>query len=190
MQFKAKILDEKGMQRSLTRLAHEIIEKNKGVDRVVLVGILSRGEPIARAIADQIEAIEGVRVPVGSLDITLYRDDLTSLSADAVVSSTHIDFDIKDQIVVLVDDVIYTGRTVRAALDAVMDCGRPMAIQLAVLVDRGHRELPIRADYVGKNVPTSKREIVSVKVMEIDGENVVEIYSQVEGGGDSDGVED
>lgn len=180
MQFKAKILDEKGMQRSLTRLAHEIIEKNKGVDHVVLVGILSRGEPIARAIADQIEAIEGVRVPVGSIDITLYRDDLTTKSADAVVSSSHIHFDIKDQIVVLVDDVIYTGRTVRAALDAVMDHGRPMAIQLAVLVDRGHRELPIRADYVGKNVPTSKREIVSVKVAEIDGENVVEIYSQDE----------
>lgn len=180
MQFKAKILDEKGMQRSLTRLAHEIIEKNKGVDHLVLVGILSRGEPIAQAIADQIEAIEGIRVPVGSLDITLYRDDLSTVAPEAIVSSSHIDFDIKDQIVVLVDDVIYTGRTVRAALDAVMDHGRPLAIQLAVLVDRGHRELPIRADYVGKNVPTSKREIVSVKVESIDGENVVEIYSQDE----------
>jgi pyrimidine operon attenuation protein/uracil phosphoribosyltransferase len=177
MHFKAKILDEKGIQRSLTRLAHEIIEKNKGVDDVVLIGILSRGEPIAKAISDQIEIIEGHRVCVGSIDITLYRDDLTQVAHDAIHSGTHIDFDVKDKIVVLVDDVIYTGRTVRAALDAVMDHGRPKAIQLAVLVDRGHRELPIRADYVGKNVPTSKKEIVNVKVQSVDGENAVEIYS-------------
>ncbi len=180
MLFKAKILDEKGMQRSLTRLAHEIIEKNKGVESLVLIGILSRGEPIANEIADQIEAIEGVRVPVGSIDITLYRDDLSTVSGEAVVSASHIDFDIQDKTVVLVDDVIYTGRTARAALDAVMDHGRPKSIQLAVLVDRGHRELPIRADYVGKNVPTSKKEIVSVKVLSIDGENAVEIYSNGE----------
>lgn len=180
MVFKAKILDEKGMQRSLTRLAHEIIEKNKGVESLVLIGILSRGEPIANEIADQIEAIEGVRVPVGSIDITLYRDDLSKVSGEAVVSASHIDFDIQDKTVVLVDDVIYTGRTARAALDAVMDHGRPKSIQLAVLVDRGHRELPIRADYVGKNVPTSKKEIVSVKVLAIDGENAVEIYSNGE----------
>lgn len=178
MAFKAKILDEKGMSRSLTRLAHEIIERNKGVEDVVLVGILSRGKPIADAIAERIMQLEDFKVPVGSIDITLYRDDLTEINQEAIVSGTHIDFNIKDKVVVLVDDVIYTGRTVRAALDAMMDVGRPKSIQLAVLVDRGHRELPIRADYVGKNVPTSKKEIVNVKVLEIDGENSVEIYEQ------------
>jgi len=176
MKFKAKILDEKGIKRSMTRLAHEIIEKNKGVEDIVLIGILSRGVPIAYQIAENIEQIEDVKVPVGSIDITLYRDDLTEVSQDAIVSETDIDFDLKDKIVVLVDDVIYTGRTVRAALDAVIDHGRPKSIQLAVLVDRGHRELPIRADYVGKNVPTSKKENVHVKVKSIDGENCVEIY--------------
>lgn len=176
MDFKAQILDEKGIKRALTRLAHEIIEKNKGVDDVVLVGILSRGVPIAYEIADQIEKIEAVKVPVGSIDITLYRDDLSEVSEDAIVSETAIDVDLKDKTVVLVDDVIYTGRTVRAALDAVIDRGRPKSIQLAVLIDRGHRELPIRADYVGKNVPTSKKENIHVKVKSIDGENAVEIY--------------
>ncbi|MCK8058034.1 MULTISPECIES: bifunctional pyr operon transcriptional regulator/uracil phosphoribosyltransferase PyrR [unclassified Fusibacter] len=176
MDFKAQILDEKGIKRALTRLAHEIIEKNKGVDDVVLVGILSRGVPIAYEIADQIEKIEAVKVSVGSIDITLYRDDLSEVSEDAIVSETAIDVDLKDKTVVLVDDVIYTGRTVRAALDAVIDRGRPKSIQLAVLIDRGHRELPIRADYVGKNVPTSKKENIHVKVKSIDGENAVEIY--------------
>lgn len=178
MEFKAKILDEKAMMRTLTRLAHEILEKNRGIEDIVLVGIRSRGVPIARCIAHKIKQIECAEIAVGSIDITLYRDDLSQTHNDAKVVSTSIDFNIKDKVVVLVDDVIYTGRTARAALDAVMDIARPRAIQLAVLVDRGHRELPIRADYVGKNVPTSKREIVKVKITPIDSENVVEIYSE------------
>lgn len=172
---KAQIMDEKAIRRAITRISHEIIEKNKGIENVVLIGIKTRGVPVATRIANKIEAIEGQRVDAGEMDITLYRDDLSKKQIDPVVNSTKIDFDITDKTVILVDDVLYTGRTVRSALDALMDIGRPKAIQLAVLVDRGHRELPIRADYVGKNVPTSRNEIISVKLMECDKEDSVSI---------------
>lgn len=172
---KAQILDNEGIRRSLTRIAHEIIEHNKGVSNLVLVGIRRRGVPLAERLAKLIKEIEGHGVPVGILDITLYRDDLSTLAYQPLVRSTEIPFPISGKIVVLVDDVIYTGRTIRAALDALIDLGRPKAIQLAVLVDRGHRELPIRADYVGKNVPTSHKEEVSVRLHEIDGEERVVI---------------
>ena len=173
---KAQIMDEKAIGRAITRISHEIIEKNKGIENVVLIGIKTRGVPVATRIANKIEAIEGQRVDAGEMDITLYRDDLSKKQIDPVVNSTKIDFDITDKTVILVDDVLYTGRTVRSALDALMDIGRPKAIQLAVLVDRGHRELPIRADYVGKNIPTSKTEIVAVEINEIDGNDSVKIY--------------
>ncbi len=176
MDFKAKILDDKAIGRSITRLAHEIIEKNKGIEKVVLVGILSRGVPIANRIAEKIHEIEGKEVKVGELDITLYRDDLSKVGENPIVNGSHIEFDLTEKHVVLVDDVIFTGRTVRAALDAVMDFGRPKTIQLAVLVDRGHRELPIRADFVGKNVPTSTKEIIKVRIAEVDGIDEVCIY--------------
>ena len=172
---KAQIMDEKAIGRAITRISHEIIEKNKGIENVVLIGIKTRGVPVATRIANKIEAIEGQRVDAGEMDITLYRDDLSKKQIDPVVNSTKIDCDITDKTVILVDDVLYTGRTVRSALDALMDIGRPKAIQLAVLVDRGHRELPIRADYVGKNVPTSRNEIISVKLMECDKEDSVSI---------------
>ena len=172
---KAQIMDEKAIGRAITRISHEIIEKNKGIENVVLIGIKTRGVPVATRIANKIEAIEGQRVDAGEMDITLYRDDLSKKQIDPVVNSTKIDFDITDKTVILVDDVLYTGRTVRSALDALMDIGRPKAIQLAVLVDRGHRELPIRSDYVGKNVPTSRNEIISVKLMECDKEDSVSI---------------
>ncbi|WXR61683.1 bifunctional pyr operon transcriptional regulator/uracil phosphoribosyltransferase PyrR [Peptostreptococcaceae bacterium AGR-M142] len=172
---KAIILDDKSMQRSITRISHEIIEKNKGVKDVVLVGIKTRGVPLAKRIQDKIEKIEGKKIQVGELDITLYRDDLSKKEQDPVLNKTNIDFELDNKIVVLVDDVLYTGRTVRAAMDAVMDKGRPKCIQLAILVDRGHRELPIRADFVGKNVPTSKSEIINVKLKEIDEIDVVSI---------------
>ena len=172
---KAQIMDEKAIGIAITRISHEIIEKNKGIENVVLIGIKTRGVPVATRIANKIEAIEGQRVDAGEMDITLYRDDLSKKQIDPVVNSTKIDFDITDKTVILVDDVLYTGRTVRSALDALMDIGRPKAIQLAVLVDRGHRELPIRADYVGKNVPTSRNEIISVKLMECDKEDSVSI---------------
>ena len=172
---KAQIMDEKAIGRAITRISHEIIEKNKGIENVVLIGIKTRGVPVATRIANKIEAIEGQRVDAGEMDITLYRDDLSKKQIDPVVNSTKIDFDITDKTVILVDDVLYTGRTVRSALDALMDIGRPKAIQLAVLVDRGHRELPIRADYVGKNVPTSRNEIISVTLMECDKEDSVSI---------------
>lgn len=172
---KAQIMDEKAIGRAITRISHEIIEKNKGIENVVLIGIKTRGVPVATRIANKIEDIEGQRVDAGEMDITLYRDDLSKKQIDPVVNSTKIDFDITDKTVILVDDVLYTGRTVRSALDALMDIGRPKAIQLAVLVDRGHRELPIRADYVGKNVPTSRNEIISVKLMECDKEDSVSI---------------
>ncbi|RKD34346.1 bifunctional pyr operon transcriptional regulator/uracil phosphoribosyltransferase PyrR [Thermohalobacter berrensis] len=173
MKFKAKIMDEKAIIRATTRIAHEIIEKNKGVDDLVLVGIKTRGVPFAERLARKIEQIEGKKIPVLTLDITLYRDDLTEIDDKPVVSDSAIDYDITNKIVVLVDDVLYTGRTVRAALDALVDKGRPKRVQLAVLIDRGHRELPIRADFVGKNVPTSRKEIVSVKFEETDDINKV-----------------
>lgn len=172
---KAQLMDEKAIARAITRVSHEIIEKNKGIDDIVLVGIKTRGVPIANRISNKIEQIEGSNVNTGEVDITLYRDDLKQINIDPVLNGSNIDFDINDKIVILVDDVLYTGRTVRGALDAIMDIGRPKAIQLAVLVDRGHRELPIRADYVGKNVPTSKHEIISVKLSETDEEDSVTI---------------
>ncbi|HHW54181.1 MAG: bifunctional pyr operon transcriptional regulator/uracil phosphoribosyltransferase PyrR [bacterium] len=173
-------MDKTAMRRALTRIAHEILEKNKGTEDLLLVGIKTRGVPLARRLAAKIEEIEGVRVPIGSLDITLYRDDLEIDASTPVVSDTHLPVEVKDKIIVLVDDVLFTGRTVRAALDALIDHGRPRRIQLAVLVDRGHRELPIRADYVGKNVPTSRREIISVQVEEVDGEDQVLLQEQIE----------
>jgi len=174
---KAQILDKEGIRRSLTRIAHEIIERNKGTDNLTLVGIRRRGVPLAERLAERIKDIEGRLVPVGTLDITLYRDDLTTLAYQPLVRSTEILFSVSGKTVVLVDDVIFTGRTIRAALDALIDLGRPRVIQLAVLIDRGHRELPIRADYVGKNVPTSGKEEVSVRLAEIDGEERVLILT-------------
>lgn len=165
---KTVIMDAQAIRRALIRVAHEIIEKNKGITNLVLVGIRTRGVPLAECLANEIEKIEGLRLPVGILDITLYRDDLSTLSYQPIVHQTQIPVDINGKTVVLVDDVLFTGRTVRAALDAIIDIGRPKTIQLAVLVDRGHRELPIRADYVGKNVPTSSKEVVNVQLMEID----------------------
>ena len=172
---KAQIMDGAGINRALTRIAHEIIERNKGVQGVVLVGIQRRGVPLAFRLAEKIKEYEGVEIPVGILDITLYRDDLSTLAEHPVINSTDIPFDINRKIVVMVDDVLYTGRTARAAMDALIDLGRPTSIQLAVLIDRGHRELPIRADYVGKNLPTSRNEIVNVQVMEVDKVNKVTI---------------
>lgn len=156
------------MRRALKRISHQIIEHNHGAEKVVLLGIRRRGVPLARTLARNISDIEGIDVPVGELDITLYRDDLSEIHPDPVISESFVPFDINGMNVVLVDDVLYTGRTARAALDATSACGRAASIQLAVLIDRGHRELPIRADYVGKNVPTSKSELVAVKVPEID----------------------
>jgi len=176
---KARILDEDGIRRSLTRIAHEIIERNKGIDDLVLIGIRRRGVPLAERLSERIKTIEGCDAPVGILDITLYRDDLTTLDHQPLVRSTEIPFPVSDKKVVLVDDVIYTGRTIRAALDAIIDLGRPKVIQLAVLVDRGHRELPIRADYVGKNVPTSGKESVLVRLTEVDGVDSVLIYEPI-----------
>lgn len=173
MEEKVKIMDSAGISRTLLRISHEIIERNKGVEDLILVGIRRRGVPLAKRVAKNIAAIEGVEVSVGILDITLYRDDLSTLSSQPVVHKTEIPFDIKDKKIVLVDDVVFTGRTVRAALDALSDLGRARSIQLAVLIDRGHRELPIRADYVGKNVPTSRDEVVEVRVEEFDGEDSV-----------------
>lgn len=168
MNIKAIILDEKAIDRATTRIANEIIERNKGTKDIILVGIKTRGCPFAERLAKKIEGIEGDSISVLSLDISLYRDDLTEINEQPKLNN---DFkgDIKDKVIILVDDVIYTGRTVRAALDALMEKGRPSRIQLAVLIDRGHRELPIRADYVGKNVPTSKFENVKVQFKEIDG---------------------
>lgn len=174
------IMDSEAIRRALVRIAHEIIEKNKGVEDVVIVGIRTRGVPLAQRIAAEINAIENCEMTVGMLDITLYRDDLSSLGYNPVVHGTDINFDLSGKHVVLVDDVLYTGRTIRAALDAVIDMGRPKTIQLAVLVDRGHKELPIRADYVGKNVPTSQKETIEVVLNEIDGTDEVYIGERVD----------
>ncbi|CCQ96046.1 transcriptional attenuator and uracil phosphoribosyltransferase activity [[Clostridium] ultunense Esp] len=169
LETKAIILDEKAIQRATTRIANEIIERNKGIEDIILVGIKTRGVPFAERLARKIEEIEGEKIHVLTLDITLYRDDLTEIYREPVVKDVKLDYNINDKIIVLVDDVIFTGRTVRAALDALVDMGRPRKVQLAVLVDRGHRELPIRADYVGKNLPTSKSEVVNVYFNEVDG---------------------
>ncbi|WP_066194086.1 MULTISPECIES: bifunctional pyr operon transcriptional regulator/uracil phosphoribosyltransferase PyrR [Gracilibacillus] len=178
MNKKANVLDAAAMRRALTRIAHEILERNKGVDGLVLVGIKTRGVPIAKRLQKRIEEIEGVQVPIGELDITLYRDDLTHVSEEQEpqINQKNIIGQLTGKKVILVDDVLYTGRTVRAAMDAVMDQGRPSQIQLAVLVDRGHRELPIRADFVGKNIPTAHSEIITVALSEIDQHDNVHIY--------------
>ena len=171
------VMDADRMGRTLMRIAHEILERNRGVDELGLVGIRTRGVPIARRLAQAIAGINGHDVPTGSLDITLYRDDLMrhAVGPQPVVRKTEIPFSIDDKRILLVDDVLYTGRTIRAALDALIDFGRPKSIQLVVLVDRGHRELPIKADYVGKNLPTSLSQSVQVHLMEIDGQDEVEI---------------
>lgn len=168
-----ELMDETAMNRALTRISHEILEANKGAKTLVLVGIKTRGVPIAQKLSKRIKAIEGVEVPVEVLDITFYRDDLGKKAAHPIHAEYAFETPITDKTVVLVDDVIFTGRTARSAMDAIMDCGRPNSIQLATLVDRGHRELPIRPDFVGKNIPTSKTENVRVMLEEIDGENKV-----------------
>lgn len=175
MNTKAIILDEKAIQRATTRIAHEIIERNKGIKDIILVGIETRGLPFAQRIGERIFQIEGERLPVLSLDITLYRDDLTEIVEGPIIEEKKFQVDINNKIIILVDDVIFTGRTTRAALDALVDMGRPSKVQLAVLTDRGHRELPIRPDYIGKNVPTSKSEIVEVNLKEVDGIDQVSI---------------
>ena len=178
MSKQALLMDETAMIRALTRLSHEIIERNDGAENLVLVGIRRRGLPLARMLASAIDKIEGTKVPVGELDITFYRDDLTTLSEQPTVNAANLPFDVVDRTVVLVDDVLFTGRTARAAMEAVMDLGRPSKIQLAVMVDRGHRELPIRADFVGKNVPTARSEMIRVNVREYDGEDNVMLFSE------------
>lgn len=172
---KTRLLDRAAMSRALNRMAHEIIERNKGAENLAMIGIYTRGVPIAERMAALIETFEGRRPEVGKLDITLYRDDLSEIALQPVVKRSEVPFDIQGRRLVLCDDVLYTGRTARAALDALIDLGRPEIIQLAVLVDRGHRELPIRADYVGKNVPTSRTEVVKVKLVDIDGDEGVEL---------------
>ncbi len=172
---KSELMDEAAVRRSLARMTHEIIEKNKGTANLVLVGIKRRGVPLARILAENIKRFEGAEVPVGTIDITLYRDDLTETVPLPEASASRMPVDVRGRTVILVDDVIYTGRTARAAIEAVFSYGRPAAIRLAVLIDRGHRELPIRPDFVGKNIPTSKEEVVSVRMTEIDGETDVRI---------------
>ncbi len=172
---KATVMDEKAMQQALRRIAHEIIEHNKGTENIVLVGVRRRGVPLARRLQAYLNEIENTSIPLGILDITLYRDDLTQRTDQPEVRTTDVPFSLENKDVVLVDDVLYTGRTIRSALDALMDLGRPATIQLAVLVDRGHRELPIRADFVGKNIPTSKTELVEVRVTEFDDAEQVDI---------------
>ncbi len=171
--LKARIIDASGMERTVTRLSHEILERNKGAGNIVIVGIRTRGEPLAKRIANRIEASEKVKLNIGFLDITLYRDDLLGKLEQPEMKGTDILFDINGKDVVLVDDVLYTGRTIRAALDGLTDIGRPRSIQLAVLIDRGHRQLPIKADFVGKNVPTSADESIRVHLKEVDGEDEV-----------------
>lgn len=178
--IKSIVMDAGEIERSLTRIAHQILEKNKGAEHIAIVGIVTRGDLLAKRLVDKIEEIEGVRVPLGRLDISFYRDDFATYVSPEVLS-TDIMFDIDGLDVVLVDDVLYTGRTIRAALDALMDIGRPETVQLAVLIDRGHRQLPIRADYVGKNVPSAKDENVRLFLEETDGKSQVEILSIEDG---------
>jgi pyrimidine operon attenuation protein/uracil phosphoribosyltransferase len=176
MKLKAVLLDEKAIDRTLIRISHEIIERNKGVEDLVLLGIKTRGYPLAKRISNYIKGIEGKEVPVGSVDITLYRDDLSIVNETVEAHNLDLGLEIKDKKIVIIDDVLYTCRTARAAIDAIIDVNRPTGIQLAVLIDRGHKELPIRADYVGKNIPTSKNEIIAVSLKEIDGDDSVKIY--------------
>lgn len=170
---KAVIMNQDEVGRAVKRMAHEVLEANGGTADLVLLGIQRRGVPLAGLLQEAIKTVEGEGVPSGAIDITFYRDDLSKLGPSPRVATTEMPLDVTDKVVILVDDVLYTGRTVRAALDVIMDWGRPRAIQLAVLVDRGHRELPIRPDYVGKNVPTSQKEVIKVKVMEYDGKQEV-----------------
>ena len=174
--LKSMLMDGTAMARAIMRISHEIVERNKGVEDSVLIGIVTRGAPLARKIRDNIEKIEGTRVETGYVDITLYRDDLSEISDMPKVKKTDVPFSIKDKNVILCDDVLYTGRTARAAMEAVLALGRPKSIQLAVLIDRGHRELPIRADYVGKNIPTSLSEVIAVRFTETDGEECVKLF--------------
>lgn len=169
------IMDEKTIRRTLIRIAHEIIERNKGAENLGIIGIKTRGAYLAQRLAKIIQEIEEVEVPLGFMDITLYRDDIQTKLDQPIVQKTEIMFDVADKIILLVDDVLFTGRTIRAALDQIIDFGRPRLIQLAVLVDRGHRELPIRADYIGKNIPTALNELVVVKLKEVDEEDSISI---------------
>jgi pyrimidine operon attenuation protein/uracil phosphoribosyltransferase len=180
MKIKAKIIDTKGLERIITRMAHEILEKNKGTKNLVLIGMRTRGEYLANRIFEKIKEIENIELPLGVLDVTLYRDDFRTRLKQPEVSVTNITFSIDEKNVILIDDVLYSGRTVRAALDALMDLGRPGTIQLCVLIDRGHRELPIRPDYIGKNTPTSINEEVKVKLNEIDNEDAVYLMDTAE----------
>lgn len=178
MQFKAQIMDKPAVKRTLVRIAHQIIEKNNGTDGLCLIGIRTRGVPLARRVAENIRAIDGAEIPVGELDITLYRDDLSAVSDAPVVEETNVPFSVTGKTVILVDDVIFTCRTARAAMDAVTDLGRPARIQLFCLIDRGHAELPIKATYIGKNIPTSLSEVVAVRLDEVDGETGVVIMEK------------
>lgn len=178
MNFKAEIMDSDALRRCLIRMSHQILEHNGGTENLCLVGIKRRGVPLAEMIRDNILNIEGTEVPVGTLDITLYRDDLTELNVNPRISESYLPFDVSGKTIVLVDDVIYTGRTARAAIDCLLSNGRPAYIQLATVIDRGHRELPIRPDFVGKNIPTSHDELVSVRVPQIDGESGVELFEK------------
>jgi pyrimidine operon attenuation protein/uracil phosphoribosyltransferase len=188
MSDRVRIMDAAALNRALTRIAHEILERNGGLDGIRLVGIRTRGVPLAERLATRLESIEGKAPPTGTLDINLYRDDLSLIGPNPVLRKTEIPFQVDGACIVLVDDVLFTGRTIRAALDGLMDLGRPRMIQLAVLVDRGHRELPIRADFVGKNVPTSPHESVDVRLEEIDGnDEVVLVRAAPEGAGDDEG---
>ncbi len=175
MWIKSTLMDKEAMDRALTRIAHEILEQHRGTGNLALVGIQRRGVPMARILADKIEEFEGTRPLEGVLDITFYRDDLSLLTEHPIVRSTDLPFDVNGKDVILVDDVLFTGRTVRAAIEALFDMGRAASIQLAVMIDRGHRELPLRPDYVGKNVPTSKKEFISVSTIEFDGKEAVEL---------------
>jgi len=179
MREKAEIMTKDDIRRVLIRISHEIVERNKGVEDLVIVGVARRGDHLARRIAKNIEQIEGAKIPVGTIDITLYRDDVNLFERKPGMSKTDIKFDINGKRVILIDDVIQTGRSARAAIDGLLDFGRPAAIQLAVLVDRGHRELPIAADYVGKNIPTSRKEWINVKLKELDGGDKVSIAEEV-----------
>jgi pyrimidine operon attenuation protein/uracil phosphoribosyltransferase len=181
-----RIMDERAINRALVRIAHEIVEENDGTEGLVLIGIQRRGVQLAETIRDEIRKFEEVEVPLGAMDITLYRDDLQQVAEQPIVEETNIPFNVTGRVVVIVDYVLYTGRTIRAALDEITDFGRPRRVLLAVLVDRGHRELPIRADFVGKNVPTSGRQQIKVKVIDLDGELAVDLLER--GGGDGESV--
>ena len=178
LQEKTVLMRESEIKRTLVRIAHEIVEKNKGVADLALIGIRTRGVFLAKRLAQEIVKIEKKEIPVGILDITLYRDDLSLVARQPLLLKTEIPFDVSRKKIVLIDDVLYTGRTIRAAMDAIVDLGRPRVVQLAVLIDRGHRELPIRADFIGKNIPTSMKEIVKVKLKEVDGEDKVGIANK------------